>query len=266
MIEFVFNCGTNEYCNNQKIFFIPHQNKEKNVDITGKLILFISENSIEAFIGIVLDSTKLLFKRISNINQLEVNTYEIILENSLVDEFTEINRETKLDFTVTIDNEIEYLEICKAISEKEVLFRGQSNFKYGLEPSIFRNDYNEEKEIKLYKDIVQWNLEQFSSGDFLKDTCNMQHYGIPTRLLDWTTNPLHALYFACVSPRNQEKDGQVICVRPNDILDIDSNECSKINTFLEYRFTHNINNANILSENDFETMIGIINSEKKCRK
>lgn len=43
----------------------------------------------------------------------------------------------------------------------------------------------------------------------------MQHYGVPTRLLDVTTNALVALYFAC-EDKKKSVDGVVYVIRPDD--------------------------------------------------
>jgi len=91
----------------------------------------------------------------------------------------------------------------------EYYYRGQSNVEYVLLPSALRGRM-EEKEHEIYTKIMTECSQEFegiiSHGEILS---KMQHYGVPTRLLDITSNPIVALYFACEDDKNRDKDGVV---------------------------------------------------------
>lgn len=85
---------------------------------------------------------------------------------------------------------------CDDIS-KELYFRGQETDYWDIMPSIFRDDMLS-IEHKLMQAPLQKNPTEFKEFDSKFDImAKYQHYGMCTRLLDLTTNPLVALYFAC---------------------------------------------------------------------
>ncbi|UVL86024.1 FRG domain-containing protein [Pseudomonas sp. B21-028] len=98
---------------------------------------------------------------------------------------------------------------------REVFYRGHSNSKkYRLEPSIFRKDERgnfiyRDAEDRMYRELLVSNSVDFGGDIYTLDRLvRMQHYSLPSRLLDITSNPLIGLYFACKSHLDQ--DGEVI--------------------------------------------------------
>lgn len=117
----------------------------------------------------------------------------------------------------------------------EVFYRGHSDKKkYKLEPSLFRRDergnylYKDNEHI-LYRELLVSNSADFQSDVYTLDSLvRMQHYSLPTRLLDITSNPLIALYFACKSSPDNEGEVIVFTMKRKDVKYFDSDVASCI--------------------------------------
>ena len=99
--------------------------------------------------------------------------------------------------------------LSNAIGDEAVWFRGHGRRSYQLLPSIARNPLALEREALLSKKFRQ-NAYPFRQTPPQSDwewLFLMQHFGVPTRLLDWSESPLVALYFA-VNDENASADDE----------------------------------------------------------
>ncbi|MBV7522626.1 FRG domain-containing protein [Ensifer sp. ENS12] len=91
----------------------------------------------------------------------------------------------------------------------EVVYRGQKDVRWYTQASIFRNDNRLVRfEHEMGRELVSVHPTEFTTDATMFDRLvRMQHYGLPTRLVDVSRNPLVALFFACEQHAEIGHDG-----------------------------------------------------------
>ncbi len=114
----------------------------------------------------------------------------------------------------------QYLFIAQMFPSLGWVYRGQANADWPLIPKAGRPEFYlpNDRDLGRFNDWTRqaapWRDELPAS--FFERLAMAQHYGLATRMLDWSTNPLVALFFAVES--QPDRDGAVAFYLPDGFL------------------------------------------------
>jgi hypothetical protein len=117
----------------------------------------------------------------------------------------------------------QFHDYVESFGRRVVVYRGQKNLEWGLTPGVgripLRSSQSEKEEktmLRLFQEQALNNLS-FIPENVYEWLAIAQHHGMPTRLLDWSRNPLIAAYFAV--EEKYDGDSVVYAYRNNEYTD-----------------------------------------------
>ncbi|MBH0076024.1 FRG domain-containing protein [Pseudoalteromonas sp. SWYJ118] len=162
----------------------------------------------------------------------------------------------------------ELRELLEVMGKEETgkLYRGQANSAWGLDSSMTRQPKYLAYEAEMYYEILSLKPDAFQNDSTIYERLiTMQHFGMPTRLLDITRNPLVAIFFACNNFECKDNDGVIFTFSPSNKADFLNFEDDRLANNLPALFNHN-SNENTPNTDNFLSKIWFIKGIAKNQR
>jgi len=184
--------------------------KINNININLKNNILKEYKYKNKYVYVIILNSKLDLES-DNLDSLSINNLYNLKDLLII--LSKIRKLPSCNYIVS--NVQDYISSIEEIKNKhlneETFFRGQYSYKHILIPSLFRNKNYYNNESNMYMDFKNQYYNELSHKKYIEILTTMQHYKMPTRLLDTTSNPLVALYMALDRPEKIKFDlGEVV--------------------------------------------------------